>query len=339
MLIKKIQKLEITPADLALDPCSGSAVVTDTATGKVLACVSYPGYDNNRLANQMDNKYYYKIYNNASLPLFNRATQQLSAPGSTFKPVTIIAGLEEGVIDESTMVECDGVFDKVDPPLKCWNHAGHGDVNGVDSALKNSCNDYLCEVSYRLGMIDNDEFSDKQALNYIQEYAKMFDLDEKSGIELTESKPKITDNYAIPSAIGQGTNNFSTVQLGRYVTTLANEGTSFQLSLIDKIDGVETSPKVESQIEINKRSWEGVHAGMELYTQSTGIFDGFPISVAGKSGTAQEVKNRPDHGLFIGYAPADDPEIAVAVRIVNGYEAGNAVECGKNIFEYYFGIE
>lgn len=291
------------------------------------------------LANQMDNKYYYKIYNNASLPLFNRATQQLSAPGSTFKPVTIIAGLEEGVIDESTMVECDGVFDKVDPPLKCWNHAGHGAVNGVDSALKNSCNDYLCEVSYRLGMIDNDEFSDKQALNYIQEYAKMFDLDEKSGIELTESKPKITDNYAIPSAIGQGTNNFSTVQLGRYVTTLANEGTSFQLSLIDKIDGVETSPKVESQIEINKRSWEGVHAGMELYTQSTGIFDGFPISVAGKSGTAQEVKNRPDHGLFIGYAPADDPEIAVAVRIVNGYEAGNAVECGKNIFEYYFGIE
>ena len=135
LLIKKIQKLEITPADLALDPCSGSAVVTDTATGKVLACVSYPGYDNNRLANQMDNKYYYKIYNNASLPLFNRATQQLSAPGSTFKPVTIIAGLEEGVIDESTMVECDGVFDKVDPPLKCWNHAGHGAVNGVDSAL------------------------------------------------------------------------------------------------------------------------------------------------------------------------------------------------------------
>lgn len=338
-MYRKIANLEITPAQLALAPCSASAVLTDVETGDVLACVSYPGYDNNRLANQMDNKYYYKIYNNASLPLFNRATQQLSAPGSTFKPVTIIAGLEEGVIDESTMVECDGVFDKVDPPLKCWNHAGHGDVNGVDSALKNSCNDYLCEVSYRLGMIDNDEFSDKQALNYIQEYAKMFDLDEKSGIELTESKPKITDNYAIPSAIGQGTNNFSTVQLGRYVTTLANEGTSFQLSLIDKIDGVETSPKVESQIEINKRSWEGVHAGMELYTQSTGIFDGFPISVAGKSGTAQEVKNRPDHGLFIGYAPADDPEIAVAVRIVNGYEAGNAVECGKNIFEYYFGIE
>ena len=80
-----------------------------------------------------------------------------------------------------------------------------------------------------------------------------------------------------------------------------------------KFDGVETSPESgKAKIEINKRSWEGVHAGMELCTQSTGIFDGFPISVAGKSGTAQEVKNRPDHGLFIGYAPADDPEIAVA---------------------------
>lgn len=339
LLVLKIQKLEITPADLALDPCSGSAVVTDVATGKVLACVSYPGYDNNRLVNEMDNEYYYKIYNNASLPLYNRATQQLSAPGSTFKPVTIIAGLEEGVIDASTGVECDGVFDKVDPPLKCWNHTGHGAVNGVASALENSCNDYLCEVSYRLGMIENQEFSDERALNYIQHYAKLFDLDKKSGIELTESKPQITDNYAIPSAIGQGTNNFSTVQLGRYVTTLANEGTSFQLSLIDKIDGIEIRPKVESQIELNKSSWEGVHAGMELYAQNTGIFNGFPILVAGKSGTAQEVKNRPDHGLFIGYAPANNPEISVAVRIVNGYTSENAVECGKSIFEYYFGIE
>ena len=140
---------------------------------QVLACVSYPGYDNNRLANQMDNKYYYKIYNNASLPLFNRATHQLSATGSTFKHVTLIAGLEEGVIDESTMVECDGVFDKVDPPLKCWNHAGHGAVNGVDSALKNSCNDYLCEVSYRLGKmcIRDSGYSLAHALQFSPENA------------------------------------------------------------------------------------------------------------------------------------------------------------------------
>ena len=113
----KIQSLEITPANLALDPCSGSAVVTDTDTGEVLACVSYPGYDNNRLANNMDNAYYYSLSQNASLPLYNRATQQLSAPGSTFKPVTLIAGLEEGVIDTDTTVVCDGIFDKVSRPF------------------------------------------------------------------------------------------------------------------------------------------------------------------------------------------------------------------------------
>ena len=161
----KIESLEITPADLALDPCSGSAVVTDTDTGEVLACVSYPGYDNNRLANNMDNAYYYSLSQNASLPLYNRATQQLSAPGSTFKPVTIIAGLEEGVIDTDTTVVCDGVFDKVSPALRCWNHAGHGRVTSVSAALRHSCNDYLCEVSYRLGMKGNRESSDNQALN------------------------------------------------------------------------------------------------------------------------------------------------------------------------------
>ena len=162
LVLRKIQRLEITPGDLALDPCSGSAVVTDADTGKVLACVSCPGYDNNRLANQMDDEYYYRIYNNAALPLYNRATQQLSAPGSTFKPVTIIAGLSEGVTGVSTPVMCNGVFDKVDPPLRCWNHSGHGNVAGAADALQHSCNDYLCEVFYRLGMKGQQTFSDGQ---------------------------------------------------------------------------------------------------------------------------------------------------------------------------------
>ncbi len=135
LILQKIQKLEITPSDLALDPCSGSAVVADTKTGKVLACVSYPSYDNNRFANDIDVEYYSKICQNGSLPLYNRATQQLSAPGSTLKPVTIIAGIQEGVIDFQTSVFCDGVFDKVFPPIKCWNHAGHGEVMTTAGAV------------------------------------------------------------------------------------------------------------------------------------------------------------------------------------------------------------
>ena len=339
LVLRKIDKLEITPADLALDPCSGSAVVTDTKTGEVLACVSYPGYDNNRLAGQMDEEYYYRIYNNASLPLYNRATQQLSAPGSTFKPVTVIAGMEEGVINAGTAVVCDGVFDKVAPPLKCWHEAGHGSVSGAASALQNSCNDYLCEISYRLGMGEGGKYSDEQALDVLQEYAGLFDLDKKSGIELPESSPQVTDSYAIPSAIGQGTNNFSTVQLARYATTLGNRGTSFALTLIDQIDGAENEPEIESQIDLAPEVWDTVHIGMEWYIQSTQIFNDFPITAAGKSGTAQEIKTRPDHSLFIGFAPADVPEIAAAVRITNGYEAGNAVACGREIFETYYTLK
>lgn len=336
LIVRNIEKLEITPADLALDPCSGSAVVTDAKTGEVLACVSYPGYDSNRLANQMDLEYYDRICSNAALPLYNRATQQLSAPGSTFKPITVIAGLEEGVTNSGTTVFCDGVFDKVAPPLKCWNHAGHGYVTGPESALQNSCNDYLCEISYRLGMEGNEEFSDDQALETIQKYAKLFDLDKKSGIELTESSPHITDSYAIPSAIGQGTNNFATVQLARYVTTLANRGTSFKLSLVGQIGKIKQTPEVESEVELTENVWDSVQNGMELYIQNTGIFEDFPVSAAGKTGTAQEISTRPDHALFIGFAPADEPEIAAAVRIANGYESANAVECAREIMADYF---
>ena len=91
--------------------------------------------------------------------------------------------------------------------------------------------------------------------------------------------------------------------------------------MIDKIDGAEREPEIESTVELSSGVWDAVHTGMEWYIQSTGIFEGCPVSAAGKSGTAQEVRTRPDHGLFIGYAPADNPEIAVAVRITNGYDA------------------
>ena len=124
--------------------------------------------------------------------------------------------------------------------------------------------------------------------------------------------------------------------MGRYVTTLANEGTSFQLSLIDRIGEAAKEPETESRIDLPEEVWDNVHAGMEQYAQSTGSFDGLEKSAAGKSGTAQESAKRPDHALFVGYAPAQDPEVAVAVRIVNGYAAGASVECAVSIFNEYF---
>ena len=202
---KKIRNLEITPAQLALEPCSGAAVVTDPENGQVLACVSYPGYDNNRLANEIDSQYYQKLLHDRSLPLFNRAVSQLTAPGSTFKPVTVAAGLTEGVILPDTAILCDGVFDKVSPSLRCWNRAGHGIIPSAASALRHSCNDYLCDIVYQAGSRETGTFSEEEGLNLLRQYASMFDLDKSTGIEIGEASPHVTDQYAIPSAIGQGT--------------------------------------------------------------------------------------------------------------------------------------
>lgn len=355
-LKRKIGNLEITPAQLALDPCSASAVVVQPGTGKVLALVSYPGYDNNRLANQMDSLYYSQLQKDRSLPLYNRATQQLTAPGSTFKPVTVIAGLTEGVILPDSSIYCDGIFDRVFPGLKCWKHAGHGNVLNAAAALQCSCNDYLCEIVYRLGAggrkegtetsgkTDGGGYAEDTAIAYLQKYAGMFGLTEKSGVEVTEAAPHVTDAYGIPSAIGQGTHNYATVQLARYVNTIASGGKLFDLSMAEKIAGEDGEPRAEEillkgELDLPGSVWETVRTGMEQFAQNNTILKELKIRVAGKTGTAQESKLHPDHALFVGYAPAEAPEIAVAVRIANGYGSSNAVAVGKSIFEYYFGLE
>lgn len=343
-LKKKIEHLEITPAQLALDPCSASAVVIQPKTGKVLALVSYPGYDNNRLANQMDSDYYNQLLNDKSLPLYNRATQQLTAPGSTFKPITIIAGLQEGIIMSESSVLCDGVFDKVDPSLRCWKHSGHGTVSNAPTALQFSCNDYMCEIAYRMGSENGSDYADNAALKRLQKYSELFYLDKKSGIEVAESQPHVTDAYGIPSAIGQGTHNYATVQLARYVGAIASKGDVFSLSLIEGItdtNGKFTTNKavLEGSVELPNSVWDTIHQGMLQFAQNNTVLKDMQIHVAGKTGTAQEAKNRPDHALFIGYAPAEQPQIAVAVRIANGYGSSNATAVGKSIFNYYFSLE
>lgn len=343
-LKKKIEHLEITPAQLALDPCSASAVVIQPKTGKVLALVSYPGYDNNRLANQMDSDYYNQLLNDKSLPLYNRATQQLTAPGSTFKPITIIAGLQEGVIMSESSVLCDGVFDKVDPSLRCWKHSGHGTVSNAPTALQFSCNDYMCEIAYRMGSENGTDYTDNAALKRLQKYSELFYLNKKSGIEVGESQPHVTDADGIRSAIGQGTHNYATVQLARYAGAIASKGDVFSLSLIEGItdtNGNFTKNKavLEGSVELSDFVWDTIHQGMLQFAQNNTVLKDMQIRVAGKTGTAQEAKNRPDHALFIGYAPAEQPQIAVAVRIANGYGSSNATAVGKSIFNYYFNLE
>ena len=343
LIISKINDLTLKPSMLALDPCSGSAVVTNAKTGEILACVTYPGYDNNRLSNSMDVAYYNSLAQDQSRPFYNKATQQTTAPGSTFKLVTTTAGLEEGVINNDTLYTCTGTFDLIETPLNCWYKSGHGVLN-IIGGIENSCNVFFSNVAYELGINEEGNWSDSLSLSKLQSYAKMYDMDKNSGIEIPEASPGISDQYAVPSSIGQGTHSFTTTQLARYVTTLANSGTSYSISLLDQVtdsDGKviqDYSPSIESHVSISNNTWDVIHQGMRAVIESKYEYTDMPIAVAGKTGTAQESKSRPSHALFVSYAPYEDPEIALAVRIGNGYSSTNATLVGKDIYQYYFNL-
>ena len=340
-MVNKIYTLEIEPAQLALEPCSASAVITDVKTGDILACVSYPGYDNNRLVNNMDTSYYAKLSLDQSSPFFNKATQQTTAPGSTFKILSTIAGMSEGVINDGTYINCTGSFDLVTPPINCWNKLGHGDIE-IREAIQESCNYYFNMVGFMLGQDENGDFSENRSLSALQKYASEIGLDKKTGIEITESSPQVSNSYAVPSYIGQGTHAYTTSQLARYATAIATSGTVYDLTLLDRQTDSrgqtlkEYEPKVINTVDLSQNVWDDIHDGMYRVVQTHSQFDGLGVDVAGKTGTAEVDVYHPNHGMFIGYAPASDPEYAIAVRIENGYSSGNACLAADDIFKYIF---
>ena len=342
-MINKIYTLEIEPAQLALMPCSASAVVVDVKTGDVVALVSYPGYDNHRLTNDMDTDYYAKLALDQSSPFFNKATQQTTAPGSTLKLLSTIAGMEEGIIDEGTYIECTGTFDYVDPPINCWYKNGHGSLD-IRTAIEQSCNYFFNMIGFQLGKVGDNEFSEVQSLNKLQEYASLIGLDRKTGIELSEATPKVSDAKAVPSYMGQGNNLFTTSELARYATVMATSGNVFKLTLLDKVMDPkgeviqEYEPEIEDVVNISSNIWDVIHDGMRRVIQTHSQFDGLGVEVAGKTGTAELDLRHPNHGLFIGYAPASDPEYAVAIRIANGYSSGNACLIANDIFKYMYNL-
>ena len=341
-MVNKIYNLEIEPAQLALEPCSASAVITDVKTGDVLACVSYPGYNNNLLVNDMDTDYYAKLSIDQSSPFFNKATQQTTAPGSTFKILSTIAGMSEGVIDDSTYIECTGSFDLVTPPINCWNINGHGPIE-IREAIEQSCNHYFNMVGFKLGQDGEGNFSENRSLAVLQKYASLIGLDKKTGIEITESSPHVSDSLAVPSYIGQGTNAYTTSQLARYATAIATSGTVYDLTLLGKLTDSrgnilkEYEPDVINTLDVDSSVWADIHDGMYRVVQTHKEFDGLGMDVSGKTGTAEvDGVYHPNHGVFVGYAPSTDPQYAIAVRIENGYASGNACLAAADIFKYIF---
>ena len=343
----KIESLEITPGQLGVEPSTGSYVMTETKTGRTLACVSYPGYDNNRLANSMDVAYYNQIYANSSMPFYNKATQELTAPGSTFKPLSALAGLSEGVISTSTKIPCSGPYENVTPSPKCWIYPGaHGSLNVIEG-IAHSCNNYFYDVGFRLGLL-NGNYSSEAGIKNLTEYATMFGLGETSGLEIAERKPSISDEDAVRSAIGQGTHIYSTSQLAKYITGVANKGTVYDLTLLYKVTDkegkavVEYEPEIYREVtEVSESTFDIVHQGMKTMVERDSRFQAVRsagLEMSGKTGTAQQSKTHADHGLFVGFAPSNVPEIAFSARIANGYSSGYAAEIGRDMVRKYFGL-
>ncbi|MEG1947489.1 MAG: penicillin-binding transpeptidase domain-containing protein [Lachnospiraceae bacterium] len=344
----KIKNLELTPAQLALDPCTASCVMVDVKTGELLACVTYPGYDTNRLANNVDAAYFAGLQEDLSLPQYNNATQQRIAPGSTFKPITAFAGLTEGVVGVDEPILDEGQFTKIFPSPKCWIYANggtHGLIN-ISQAIRDSCNYFFYEVGYRLSSV-GETYTEDKGIAAIQKYASLFGLDEQTGIEIPENSPQISNEFPITSAIGQGNHAYTTTQMARYLTAVASSGNVYGLTLLDKetaSDGTaiqDFSPKLIRTIdEIAPSSWNAVHQGMRMVVENNGNFKDFPenIAVAGKTGTAQQNPTRANHAMFIGYAPYDDPKISITTRIAYGYTSANAAEASSNILKYYFNL-
>lgn len=347
-LIRKIKKLEITPGQLGLDPCSGSIIVTDVNTGDVKAMVTYPSYDNNKMANQVDSDYFYTyLKDNTASPLLNRPTQQEIAPGSTFKMVTSVASLQEGLITPGSTVYDTVTFTKAPAygSPRCWSSSSHGNLT-VSGALEHSCNVFFYEMGYRLGSGHNGRVNDKGGLARLKKYADMFGLTDKSGVEITESAPHFSTTDILRSCIGQGSHAYAPIQLARYVTTVANSGTCYDLTLVDKIKDVDgktvlnNSAKVRNKVNVAQSTWQAVHNGMYRVVNGAehgSIFAGMKKKFAGKTGTAQQNTLHPNHAYFLSYGPYENPEISVSCVIPNGYTSSYAMECARDVYQYYFG--
>ena len=340
-LMKKIYNIEITPAQLALEPCTGSCVVTDEKTGEIRAMVSYPGYNSNKLANGVDSEYFASLQHDKSSPLLNYATQQKTAPGSTFKLVSATAGLAENVITTSDQIRCTGIYNDISNKPKCWIYPGSHGLDNVSEAIRDSCNVFFYTVGNRLAQKKTGSYNDANGIDLIQKYAHIYGLDQKTGLEISESKSSVATEYPVMPAIGQSDNNYTTVALSRYVTAVAS-GKKYNYQLMNKIvdaDG-KTVKKYKADYEdisdtLTSSQWDAIHSGMREVVSTMDRFQGFDIPVAGKTGTAQQTGHA-NHGLFVGYAPYDDPEITIAVRIANGYSSHNAATAARNVISYYY---
>lgn len=342
ILSAKIDSLK----DLETVGAAGSAVVIDVNDFSVLACATYPSYD---LSTYKENVV--ALNTDKSAPLWNRALRSTYAPGSTVKPAVATAGLEEGIVTPDTPIKCTLIYGFFkDQPFQCYNNNGHaGTEQTVVTAIKNSCNIYFYEVGRLLG------------INKMGDYFSQFGLGRKTGVELTEAtgviagpeERKAAGGIWYPgdvtqAAIGQSDNLFTPIQLATYAGMLANGGTKYRAHFIKAVKSAdysqtvyETQPEVMSKVNISDSTKAAVKKGMVALGDSYRSFDSLPFSVACKTGTAQKKQKvngtlvEYTNGFMIAYAPADNPQIAIAVAIENT-KSSSTVTCVAEILKAYF---
>ena len=368
VLAENLQKIQTGGFGRAYAATASSCVVMDVRNGEILAMANVPTYNPQDFVGGISTENWNKYINDPAKPLVNKAIQNSYSPGSIFKMVTAIAGLETGAITSSTKINDTGVYNKYpDSPKNCWYytdyHRGHGWLN-VAQAIQKSCNYFFYETADRIG------------IDVLDQYATYFGLGKKTGVELLgetdgvlasrESKAALhpdSTNWnpgdTLNAGIGQGDNEFSPLQMAKYISMLANGGKNIDVSIVKTIrnaDGSEVSKNeinefvkqklgleddTTGDLNINPENLQVVLEGMRSVTDEQGtassVFQNFEIAVGGKTGSAEAPGNKVN-AWFAGFAPFDNPEIAVIVMVENGghgYYAGEAV---REIMREYFGM-
>ncbi|NCB63219.1 MAG: penicillin-binding protein [Clostridia bacterium] len=322
----------------------GAAVVIDVNDGGVLAMASYPTFDINTYVSNFT-----ELSKDPLNPLYNRATLGLYPPGSTYKMVTAIGALEEGIITPSTVIRDTGRYTYYkDYQPQCWYFRQYGRTHGdedVSEAIRDSCNVFFYDTGRRLGISE------------LERYARMFGLGEKTGIEIPESSgvvagPEYTeevlgqrwnDGSTLPAAIGQENNQFTPLQLANYVATLVNGGTHYATHLLKTVKSSDFSqvlyehePQVLDTIDISSVNMEAVKKGMLMVAQKSSYFKDLPFEVGAKTGSAQVSSESQSNAVYVCFAPYDNPQIAVAIVVEKGGSGAELGAVAQDILNFYF---
>lgn len=340
--VKAQNELEKVCNEVSISSSAGAVVVEDCNSGEIYAAASYPTYDLND---------YYDKYNELSKnprnPLWSRFAMATYAPGSTFKPVTATAALEEGTISESTIYTCVGEKEFFGQPFKCLHGNAHGNEN-VRTALKDSCNMFFYQTALDTG------------IEKIDEYAAAYGLGEKTGVEIAESRGNLSSpenrqnaggvwriGDTMLTAIGMSDNLFTPLQLANYCSTVANGGTRYEMKFVKSVISTssgsvnENGKMITQQLDLSENTLNNVHQGMRLVATKGApytVFNQIDTNVACKTGTSEITVNgvKRNNGFLITYAPYESPEIAVSSVVELAGSGTETAQMTAQIIKYWY---